>query len=77
LGTGFTSQVGRLAARPSLLFEAIRAFFGMRRKGRHTPSTAYLDWRLETAYGSSNATASGDDLVHYLAWRRQMRRAKT
>ena len=74
---GMTSQLGRLVSRPSLLFEAVRAFFGMRRQGGLTPSTAYLDWRLETAYGSANATASDDDLVHYLAWRRQMRRAKT
>ena len=74
LGLGMMGHLGRLAREPSVLIEAVRAFFGMRRRGRVTPSSAYLDWRLETAYGALNATASGEDLVHYLRWRRQMRR---
>lgn len=62
-----------LVRRPRLLFEAIRTWFAMRRRGRVTPSASYLQWRSFTAYGESSATTSTQDLVYYLSWRRAMR----
>ena len=63
-----------LLKRPTVLVEAIRAAWEMRRNGRPTPSKAYVAWRLQTAYGDSNAAATSEDMVHYLTWRRQLRR---
>ena len=63
-----------LFSEPSLLVEAIRAGVALRRHRRPGVSRTYLEWRMYTAYGSHNDTASTDDVVHYLRWRRQMRR---
>lgn len=62
-----------LARRPSLIVEAMRAWFAMRRRGSLRPSSAYLQWRAFTAYSDRLATASADDLVYYLSWRRETR----
>jgi hypothetical protein len=62
-----------LARRPTLLFEAIRAWFAMRREGGLGPATSYLEWRRYTAYGDRITTTSAHDLVKYLQWRREMR----
>ena len=62
-----------LVRRPTLLLEAIRTWFAMQRRGGLTPAAPYLEWRLSTAYGESSATASAQDLVKYLVWRRAMR----
>ena len=35
------------------------------------PDREVLDWRLTTAYGSSDAALDEADLVAYLEWRRQ------
>jgi hypothetical protein len=37
------------------------------------PSQTYLKFRLETMYGSSNATLSPEELIGYLEWCRWMR----
>lgn len=73
---GIVRQVGALMARPSLLLEAIRSAVEMRGSGSLLPSKAYVEWRAQTAYGSSNAAGPTADLVHYLEWRRQMRRIR-
>ena len=65
-----------LARRPTLIVEAIRAGWAVRRIGGLLPSTAYLHWRSATAYGDDIATVSADDLVKYLRWRREMRRIR-
>ena len=70
---GLLNHLGALSRRPSLLWEALTSFWEMRRHGRPHPSGAYLDWRLQTAYGTPNARVTTADLVHYLEWRRQMR----
>lgn len=62
-----------LVRRPALLVEAVRAWFAMRRKGGLLPASSYLEWRHYTAYGDRMATASAQDLVYYLTWRREMR----
>jgi hypothetical protein len=62
--------VGVLLRRPSLLVEAFRSWLAF---GRGVRATDYLEWRLHTAYGDASVIET-PDLVHYLAWRRQMRR---
>lgn len=62
-----------LVRRPALLLEATRVWFAMRRNGGVAPSSAYLEWRRSTAYGEPATTASAQDLVYYLEWRREMR----
>lgn len=62
-----------LVRRPLLLLEVLRVWFAMRRKGSLLPASSYLQWRHYTAYGDQRATASEQDLVYYLTWRRGMR----
>ena len=71
---GIRRHLGALAREPRLLWEAIRAFFATRRRRHPLPSSAYLAWRMETAYGTANAAPEPDDVVHYLRWRKHMRR---
>ncbi|MGB7860858.1 MAG: hypothetical protein WBM90_10205 [Acidimicrobiia bacterium] len=69
-------RLGALLRHPFLLLEAIRTGIEMRRHGAPLPSSAYLNWRLQTAYGSANTAPPTTDLVHYLRWRQQMRRIR-
>ena len=71
---GLRGHIKALFSEPSLLWEAIRAGSALRRRRRLGISRAYLEWRMYTAYGSHNDRATDDDVVHYLRWRRQMRR---
>lgn len=72
--TGFFVYLWVVARAPSVWVEAVRAGFATRRRRGVGVSSAYLRWRNYTAYGSHNDVATADDLVHYLEWRRQMRR---
>jgi len=76
-GSRLASHIGALLRRPSLLVEAVRSGWALRRHGRPYPSKAYLKWRIQTAYGNSDAAVSTSDLVHFLEWRRQMRRIRS
>lgn len=40
------------------------------------PEPTYRDWRLSTAYGSSNTQPSTREMVEYLRWRRTMRKTQ-
>lgn len=71
---GLGEALGELWRRPLLLAEAVRTFFATRRLGGFGPSTAYLEWRSYTAYGDHKAGFEPTDLVHYLSWRRRLRR---
>lgn len=62
-----------LLRHPGLLIEAMRAWLAMSRSGGLRPSRSYLGWRAFTAYGDHLATASAQDLLDYLSWRREMR----
>jgi len=73
---GLLSHIRTLLRRPTLLWEAVRSGWTMRRHGRPHLSGAYLDWRIQTAYGKTNAAMTTSDLVHYLEWRRQLRRIR-
>jgi hypothetical protein len=63
----------RLAGRPVLLWEAIRAGVAMRSRHGMLPSSEYLDWRVHTAYGAGMSETRQEDLESYLSWRRRMR----
>jgi hypothetical protein len=71
-GPGLGRGLLMLAGRPVLLWEAVRAGVAMRRRHAAFPSSHYLAWRLDTAYGHG-AEARPEDLASYLSWRRRMR----
>lgn len=74
VGLGLKGQLRIFLAEPALLWEALLTAVAMRRRGGVVPSSAYLGWRMETAYGAVNATSAPGDLVHYLRWRKRMRK---
>lgn len=69
-------MVWAVARRPVLLWEALRAAWSMRRRGWITPASEYIAWRTHTAYGAGANRWRSQDVVHYLYWRREMRRAR-
>jgi hypothetical protein len=70
-----------VARRPDLWSTAIREALVLAAPGwwrrwppRPVPDRAYLQWRLQTAYGSAPAREMpADDLIAYLEWCRRMR----
>jgi hypothetical protein len=74
--------VAAVARRPDLWSIAVREAFVLAAPGwwrrwppRPVPDQAYLEWRLQTAYGPDGPTAmAAEDLVSYLEWCRRMRR---
>ena len=62
-----------LLRRPLLGLEAARAWWSMRSRHGVGMSKVYVTWRLSTAYGDVDTTMSGQELLDYLAWRRNMR----
>lgn len=65
---------------PSVWPEAVRAYVAFtpsdwwrRRPFLPLPRPAYVRWRLQTAYGSPDATPRPADIVHYLEWRKRQR----
>lgn len=73
---GLGEIMGDLFRRPRLLVEATRTYFAMRRRGRPTPSRAYLRWRSFTAYGEHAAAFESEDVIDFLEWRRRHRRGR-
>ena len=77
----FASSILRaIIRRPTLWPEALRALVAFTPSGwwrkppfLPVPRRAYVRWRLQTAYGSSDARPSPIDLVHFLQWRRGQR----
>ena len=39
------------------------------------PSKAYMEWRMDTAYGAPDAAPPSDELIDFLKWSRAMRRS--
>ena len=70
---GLGRHVLVLMRRPILLWEAVRAAFGLRSHRGIRPSSDYLNWRVHTAYGT-DMSPSAEDVIKYLEWRRLMRR---
>ena len=66
--------------RPRLWLEAVRALVAFTPSGwwkrspfLPIPRPVYIRWRLQTAYGSAEASPPPADLVHFLEWRRSQR----
>ena len=64
-----------LVAHPVLLWEALRMSVALRAQGSVLPSSEYLEWRFQTAYGKGASPTLSEDLAQFLRWRRTMRRA--
>ncbi len=64
------SPLAILVRHPVLIAEAARAW------GDTGLRPAYRRWRVHTAYGTDNPRIRAADLVHFLHWRRQMRRLR-
>lgn len=62
-----------LLRHPLLLLEAVRTSLAMRRQGGFGLAGSYLTWRHMTAYGDISTTASAQDVLAYMSWRREMR----
>jgi hypothetical protein len=63
---------------PSLWPAALAATFALAPRGwwrrppfLPRPDPAVLEWRVATAYGSSEATVEPGDVIAYLRWRRR------
>ena len=65
---------------PDLVYSA----WAFRRRGWYRrppflplPSTSYLRWRMDTAYGDPDAVPPVDELRRFLRWARIMRRSRS
>ena len=74
--------VGAVLARPRLWWTAIRQVFVLAPRGwwhrwppLPLPDRSYLRFRLVTAYGTTDQAPTPDDVVAYLGWCRDWRRA--
>ena len=78
-----TGLIRSLIRHPTLAAEAVRASWALAPRGwwrqppfLPVPDRGYVRWRVETAYGSTDAAVEVEDLLHYLAWRRAQRRIR-
>ncbi|MDH3538789.1 MAG: hypothetical protein OEP52_02240 [Acidimicrobiia bacterium] len=77
----FASSILRVVVRrPSLWPEALRVLVAFtpgrwwrRAPFLPVPRRAYLRWRMQTAYGSPDATPVPSDVIHFLEWRKGQR----
>ena len=77
----FASSILRvIIRRPTLWPEALRALVAFTPSGwwrtapfLPVPRRAYVRWRMQTAYGSSDAVPAPAELVQFLQWRREQR----
>lgn len=73
-------MVGLALRRPTLIPHLVGAAWAFRARGwwrsppfLPLPSTAYLRWRMDTAYGDPEALPTDDELERYLRWASDMR----
>jgi hypothetical protein len=73
--------VGIALRRPTIIPHLLGAAWAMRARGWFKrppflplPPRGYVDWRMETAYGSADAHPPVEELVRYLAWSARLRR---
>jgi len=72
--------IGIALRRPTIIPHVLGAAWAMRARGWMTrppflplPPRAYVDWRMETAYGDARAQPPVEELVRYLAWSARLR----
>lgn len=75
------SLLGLAVRRPWLVPTLAGTAWVFRRRGWYRrfpflplPSSSYLRWRMETAYGDPDAVPTYEELERYLRWARNMRR---
>jgi hypothetical protein len=78
----YRNLVGLVFRRPRTLPRLLRAAWVFRSRGWYSrfpflplPSRAYLRWRMETAYGDPDHEPTADEVLRYLRWAADMRRA--
>lgn len=71
----------RALVRPRLALDLLSASWAFRRRGWWSrppflplPDTAYLRWRMYTAYGDEEAVPPARDVERFARWRRQILR---
>jgi hypothetical protein len=74
-------MVGIALRRPWIIPHVLGAAWAMRARGWYArppflplPPRAYVEWRMETAYGDVQASPPADELVRYLVWSTRLRR---
>lgn len=82
-GTGWLGLTLRLAVRaalnPRLALDLVRLVWAFRSRRWYRrppflplPPTAYVRWRMYTAYGDEEAVPPADDVIRFAAWRRRV-----
>lgn len=73
--------LGEVARHPGLWPEVVRVLVAVSPDGwwRTFPfvprvEPGYARWRISTAYGTETESATGEDLISYLRWRKRQRR---
>jgi len=76
----YLAMLGVVLRRPTLLPALLGLAWRIRRRGWFRrppflplPSRAYLEWRMETAYGDPGYRPPPDEIARYLRWTRRMR----
>ena len=75
----------RAAARsPGMIPDLVSSAWAFRRRGWYKrppflplPSTSYLRWRMDTAYGDPDAVPPVDELRRFLRWARMLRKSSS
>jgi hypothetical protein len=70
--------VTRAAVNPRLALDLLRVVWAFRRRRWWSqapflplPDTAYLRWRMYTAYGEEGAVPPLEDVIRFVRWRRE------
>jgi hypothetical protein len=76
----YRQMIGIVVRHPTLIPAALGLAWRTRSRGWYRrppflplPSRAYLEWRMETAYGDKDHRPSPDEVVRYLRWTSRMR----
>jgi len=72
---------GRALVNPRLAVDLLKTAWAFRRRNwwrsapfLPTPDSAYMRWRMYTAYGEENAVPPVEDVIAFARWRRETMR---